>query len=65
MINDQSRMAGTCVYYGKRPKKEELLAAFVEGFKGAIWLWVSLVTAPFVAWASVVRAFLSHSDRTS
>ena len=45
--------------------KEELLAAFVDGFKGAIRLAISLVTAPFVAWASVISAFLSHSDRPS
>jgi len=43
--------------------KEEFLAAFVEGFKGAIRLWVSIVTAPVVAVASVIGKFVSHSNR--
>jgi hypothetical protein len=48
---------------GGQAMKEEFLAAFVEGFKGAIRLWVSIVTAPVVAVASVIGKFVSHSNR--
>ena len=41
----------------------ELLAAFAEGFKDCIRLWVSIVTAPVVAVVSVIGKFVSHSNR--